>query len=217
MGLFARVGCLAGVLVCCVGQANAARAVWRMTNARGQTLYISGSIHALRSVDYPLPPEFNRAFEASSRLAFEVDQNALMRSSRDLFKLGKYPAGDSLNNHVDPRTYDYLRRLFGLMKVPEKEFATYRPWLLSLILESPTVAGLSENLGVEEFLMRRANANKKPTVGLETASEHAAVFSGESDKQAEATLLLTFIPQAEGISGLDLVKAWRRGDVETLW
>ena len=82
---------------------------------------LGGSIHPLRSVDYPLPSAYNRAFEASSRIALEVESKALNASGPTMVKTGQYPKGDSLKNHVDPRTYEYVRRVFGLMHIPESE------------------------------------------------------------------------------------------------
>jgi hypothetical protein len=109
-----------------VNQAGAA-CVWKVTSGTN-VLYLGGSIHALKSTDYPLPAPYNRAFDASDRLVFEVDPKALLESSRGVLKAGEYPKGDSLKNHVDPRTYDYLRRIFKLLNVPEAKFARYRPW-----------------------------------------------------------------------------------------
>jgi hypothetical protein len=164
-----------------------------------------------------LPSAYNRAFDASDRLVCEVDPKALDESSKGLLKAGEYPKGDSLKNHVDPRTYDYLRRLFKLMEVPETKFARYRPWFLSLMLQAPASYGMSETLGVEEFLMRRAQANAKPVLGLESAREHADIFLGLSDRQSEAMLLIMFIPEerGSGTPGNALADAWRRGDVDT--
>ena len=175
-------------------------------------------MHVLRSVDYPLPPQFNAAFEASQRLAFEVDPRAMQQAAKSLERAGKYPAGDSLKNHVDPRTYAYLTRLFALLRVPEKDFAKYRPWYLSLALEAPGLRGaFSHRLGVEEFLTRRALANRKPISGLESARESVDFHQGMTDAQAEATLLLTLIPRTGSSSFEDLTSAWRRGDAEFLW
>ena len=199
-------------------QAEAASGcIWRVTGPTGGTLYLGGSIHALRSTDYPLPSGYNRAFEASSRVALEVDPKALETSSSGLLKAGKYPKGDSLKNHVDPRTYDYLRKLFGLLKIPEDKFSLYRPWCLVLFLESPSSTGFSSDLGVDEFITNRARANGKTIVGLESASEHSAVYSGLSDRQSEALLLVSLIPSTGSGGGGDrILNAWRRGDVETL-
>ena len=171
----------------------------------------------MKSSDYPLPAAYNRAFDASDRLVCEVDPKALLESSKGILKAGQYPKGDSLKNHVDPRTYDYLRRVFRLLKVPEGEFARYRPWFLSLMLQAPELHGMSETLGVEEFLIRRARANSKPVSGLESAREHADVFLDLTDRQSEAMLLMMFLPaqRSRGSTGDEMARAWRRGDADT--
>jgi uncharacterized protein YbaP (TraB family) len=207
------------VFIALLGTAGSADAssgcVWKVTGPTGGTLYLGGSVHALRSSDYPLPPAYNRAFEASERIVFEVEPKALSGSGDALIKAGHYPKGDSLKNHVDPRTYDYLRRVFALMKIPESKYSQCRPWLLVLLLDSPE-NGVSDELGVDEFLTKRAQANSKPAFGLETAREHAAVFSGLTDKQSEALLLINLIPQTGGGDRGNIVSAWRRGDVDAL-
>ena len=205
----------AASLILIVDQASAA-CVWKVTSG-ANVLYLGGSIHALKSKDYPLPAAYNRAFDASDRLVCEVDPKALLESSKGILKAGEYPKGDSLKNHVDPRTYDYLRRVFKLLQVPESKFARYRPWFLSLVLQAPALHGMSETLGVEEFLLRRARANSKPVSGLESAREHAEVFLGLTDRQSEAMLLMMFLPTqtGRGSTGDEIAKAWRRGDADT--
>ena len=206
---------IAASLIVIVNQAGAA-CVWKVTSGPN-VLYLGGSIHALKSKDYPLPAAYNRAFDASDRLVCEVDPKALLESSKGILKAGEYPKGDSLKNHVDPRTYDYLRRVFKLLNVPESKFARYRPWFLSLVLQAPALHGMSETLGVEEFLLRRARANSKPVSGLESAREHADVFLGLTDHQSEAMLLMMFLPtqRRSGSTGDEIARAWRRGDADT--
>ena len=192
--------------------------VWKVRAPSGDgTLYLGGSVHALRRSDYPLPEAYSRALDASSRVAFETDVNAMKAQSATLAKQGEYPKGDSLKNHVDPRTYDYVRRVFALLGVPEQKIAKCRPWLLVEVLTSPTLRGLSMDLGVEGYLVNRARAAKKPMVGLTPVSEHIAVLSGLSDKQAEILLLTTFLPDEHGKQRADeVMTAWRRGDAETI-
>lgn len=190
--------------------------VWKITGPQGETLYLGGSIHALRSTDYPLPAQYNRAFEAADRIAFEVDLETLQRAGRETAKAGHYPHGDNLKNHVDPRTYAYLQRFFGLMKIPESKWSSYRSWYLAEMLQAPQLHGLSPDLGVEGFLMKRALANRKPISGLETGREAMDVFSGLTDRQSEAILLLTFIPQQETGAMEKIAVAWRRGDPDTI-
>jgi len=107
-----------------------------------------------------------------------------------------------------------LRRLFALIGIPEEKFSRYRPWYLALLLEAPSLHGRSEDLGVEHYLIGRAHKAHKAVIGLETAREHAEIFSGLTDRQGEAYLLLEFIPQSEGISNVQAMQAWRRGDAD---
>ena len=197
--------------------ATAASCVWKVSGPTGGTLYLAGSWHALRSTDYPLPGAFNRAFDASSRLAYEISPKDLQNSSKVLDRAGEYPKGDNLKNHVDPRTYSYLRRFFGLLYISEDKFTKYRPWYLSMMLEAPSQHGLSHELGVERFFEKRAKASAKPIVGLESLREHIEVFSGLSDRGSEALLLITFIPaDKDSPDFARVMAAWRRGDADLL-
>jgi uncharacterized protein YbaP (TraB family) len=203
--------------LCPLHRAAAASCVWKVTGPDGRTLYLGGSIHALRGTDYPLPPAYNRAFDASNRLVFEADPKDMRRAVKGIGKAGEYPKRDSLKNHVDPRTYDYLRRLFALLKVPEEKFSRYRPWFLSLLLESAALHEFSPQLGVEGFLEQRAITNSKRISGLESLREGIELFSALDDRQSEALLLLTFIPAQGGTDRAShLMEAWRRGDADAL-
>ena len=195
----------------------AASCVWKVTSPNGGTLFLGGSWHALRSSDYPLPRPYNRAFEDSSRLAFEVSPKDLHLASDYMDKVGQYHKGDSLKNHVDPRTYAYIHRVFDLLRVPEEKYSKYKAWFLSMALESPSRHGLSHELGIESFFEKQAQAKSKPIVGLESAREHVEVFSGLSDRGSESLLLLTFIPADKNSPDFErLMSAWRRGDANFL-
>src|SRR6266576_2905438 len=158
---------IAAVLLSVTSYCRAA-CVWKVTSAAGNVLYLAGSIHALSSTDYPLPSAYNRAFDASSQLVFEDDPKRSSAGIKALFKAGTYPKGDSLKYHVDLRTYAYLRRFFALLNISEEKFSKFRPWLIDLMLESPSSEHFE--LGVETFLTKRAQANSKPVSGLESTT-----------------------------------------------
>ena len=209
--LFFRLAFVIATIATCSHAKGAS--VWKVTGPNGGTIYLGGSIHGLDSTDYPLPSAYNRAFDASSALVIEDDPNVSRRAAEKFYKSGFYPKGDSLKNHIDPRTYEYLRRVFALAKVPEAEMAKCKPWMLIMTLWSPS----TNALGIEAFLMNRARMNHKPILGLESFREHAEVLSGMSDKQAELVLLQTFIPQAQGTDlHTKMLNAWRRGDVDAI-
>ena len=198
------------------GVARGAVCVWKVSDSNGRTLYLGGSVHVLRGTDYPLPAAYNRAFDASTHLVLEVDPKELPASFAHFSKTAEYPKGDNLKNHVDPRTYDYVCKVFKLMGIPEEKCSRYRPWALVTFLQSAGLRGLSLDLGVEEFMLRRARANSKPVSGLESARE-SMVFSALTDRQSEALLLITFIPRGEGKEAFShMIDSWRHGDTEAL-
>lgn len=193
-----------------------AASVWKVTSLSGNALYLGGSIHALRTTDYPLPPEYNRACDASNHIVFEVDLREMKKASKALLKTSQYSAGDSLKNHVDPRTYDYVRRFFKEINVPEEKFAKLRPWCLAFMLAAPQLHGLSADLGVEGFLTKRAESQSKSIAGLETVSESIRRYAELSDREGELMLLMAFVPAERGL--MERTKqAWRKGDSETVW
>jgi uncharacterized protein YbaP (TraB family) len=196
----------------------ASTSVWKVTDPKGGTLYLGGSFHSLRSSDYPLPAAFDRACDASARLAFEIDDHQADAFSTSIDKAGTYPRGDELKNHVDPRTYDYLRRVLARSKLSHESIARYRPWFLALMVETPGMEAFTSRLGVETYLTRRARAKSKSTTNLESTSEHIRVFSGLNDRESEACLLLSFITlERDGPEAIRSLAAWRRGDAETVW
>ncbi|MGH8101880.1 MAG: TraB/GumN family protein [Chthoniobacterales bacterium] len=198
-----------------VFDARARSCVWRVTGPDRGILYLGGSFHALRSTDYPLPAAYNLAFDASSRIVFEDDPKAARAAARELLKQGKYPKGDSLRNHVDPRTYNYLKQFFAIFRTPESKFDSLRPWFLNIVLMAPPPQ--YSELGVERFIERRAMANSKPITGLESVREHYGVFAGLTDRESEASLLVLFINAGrEKPDGQNAIDAWRTGDVEFL-
>jgi uncharacterized protein YbaP (TraB family) len=203
--------------ICLAAESKGATAcVWKVTRPDGKIVYFGGSVHSLPRSDYPIPAAYQRAFDASSRIAFEVDAKALQDSSKALVQDGKYPRGDSLKNHVDARTYAYFRRLFGLMNVAEKSFSQYRPWFIVLMLQSASSNRSSPKAGVDEYFMKRAAKRSMPVVGLESVREHARVYSGLTDRESEILLLSTFVPSETHRGNDDVLNAWNRGDAETL-
>ena len=52
--------------------AVAESSVWKAQKGTS-VLYLGGTCHILREADYPLPPEFDRAYKAADILVFETD------------------------------------------------------------------------------------------------------------------------------------------------
>ena len=123
---------------------------------------------------------------------------------------------------MDPRTYAYIQRVLANVHGatdPEKKITHVRPWALAEMLHSPKNSGLQigHGLGVEDYLVPRAERAHKRLEGLVSFKEHMAVFGGMSDTDNEIYLLHTFIHLDTEGEGFDRnVAAWKRGDSDTI-
>ncbi len=193
--------------------------VWKVTSG-DHTLYLAGSVHALRGVDYPLPPAYDQAFRESSALAFETD----LRKFNGGFLLEKVaclPHGTTLREHLDPQVYAYIQRVLATAHgstSPEKKLEHLRPWAIAWLLHSPKgIEGLSAGEGVDSYLLRKAAKANKEIVGLVPLKEHIAVFGGMSDADGQAYLLYSFISlNQEDKAFQRTVRAWKAGDVDDI-
>ena len=210
-----------GCLLASAAGAWAKACVWKVSSG-DKTLYLAGSIHALRGKDYPLPPEYDQAFQASSELAFETDLTKMGKTHGFLLaKAAVLPRGSTLRDHLDPRVYAYILKVLanahGTAEAQAKLDHLY-PWAVAWLLQSPGgIDGLSGSEGVESYLTHKAEQAHKPTVGLVPLDEHIAVFGGMSDAESQTYLLLRFIQlDQEGKSYQQVVADWKRGDIDAV-
>ena len=220
--LFAVGALLAGFAVNAVNAAEARACVWRVTDNDGHTLYLAGSIHALRPSDYPFPKAYEQAYAASSQLAFETDLTIGGKQwNKAMGMAALYPMNGKLKDHVDPRTYAYILRVIGHTHgstEPEKRIEHFRPWAIAFMLESPGgIQGISTQYGVEPYFIQKAKHDHKPMAGLVPFNEHIAVFGKMNDADSEAVLLLAFIHLNTGGKTFErMVDTWKRGDIDAV-
>ena len=203
------------------GAALARSCVWKVTGG-GHTLYLAGSIHALRGMDYPLPASYEQAFQASSELAFETNLDQMGKTHGFLLaKAALLPKGTTLRDHLDPRVYAYILKVIANVHGstdPAKKLENLRPWAVAWLLQAPGgIDGLSGGQGVEAYLIHKAAQAHKPMVGLVPLDEHIAVFGGMSDADSQAYLLLRFIQlDQESKAYQATVSEWKHGDIEAI-
>ncbi len=215
-------GLLAAFVAVAARPAGARCCVWKVTDTAGHTLYLAGSVHALRGSDYPFPAPYEQAYRASASLAFETDLTlAGQKWSGALERAARYPDNGRLKDHVDPRTYAYILRVIGNVHgstEPEKKIEHFRPWAIAFMLESPGgIQGVSTNSGVEPYFIQKAKRDHKPVAGLVPFEDHIAVFGKMNDADSEAVLLLAFIHLNTGGKVYEQTVAdWKRGDIDAI-
>lgn len=202
------------VLLFCA-QAFAESSVWK-ARKDGSEIYLGGTCHLLRQSDFPLPPEFDKAYKASDVIVFEADPGELnnLSTQRKLMTKAMYDDGSTIDQHLSPRTYQLLNEYCASNGIPLEALKKFKPSMIALMLELIELAKLDgTHEGVDLFFYSSAKKDGKTVEGLETVEEQIAFIAemaeGNEDAFVAHTLaeLKSIKPMYEG-----LVDAWRKGD-----
>jgi uncharacterized protein YbaP (TraB family) len=199
--------------------ASAETSVWK-AQKDNSIIYLGGTFHVLRETDYPLPPEFDKAYKASEIVVFETDIGKLQdpSSQQELLTKATYADGSTIDKHLSAKTYGELNAYCETNSIPLKAFSQFRPSMLMLTLTFMEFMKLgATQKGVDMFFYGLANEDKKVVEGLETVDEQinymVSMADGSEDEFVTYSLKdMKTIKQQFGI----LADAWRKGDTEKL-
>ena len=188
---------------------------------RAPTSYLLGSIHVLPEDHAGLSERLHAAYDATDRLVVEADTEAvsMLRVLWSTVREGAYPPGDDLERHLPPSTWDRLRRSVGEAGVPAFVLRRLKPWLASLLLVGQALErqGYSGETGVDTTFLRRAHADHKPVVELESVDGQIRMLSGLPDDVQVLLIEDALRGQATDDDALaQVLGAWLAGDVAGL-
>jgi uncharacterized protein len=193
---------------------NAKHCLWRITNARAP-FYLLGSVHALQRSDYDKAPAVEEAIKQSQLILFEIDPKEDQTFATKLGAAARLPRGEQIRGKISPKTYDYLRKITinGMA-----EWQHLYPWATAMLLEYPSLRGVSTTYGVDNHVAQMARRYSKKTGGVETVDEHVHVFSDMHMIEGEVYLLQALVHAAEASPQFQLdVAAWKSGDTNRLY
>jgi uncharacterized protein YbaP (TraB family) len=190
--------------------------LWRVQSGSA-TAYLLGSIHVLKKDFYPLSKVIENAFAVSSVLAVEANIDDVSRIDvTNIIGKAMYPAGDSLEKHVSPSTYELLKEEVAADGIPIELVAMQRPWFVALTLTSFALlkSGYDPAYGIDQHFISEAEGQKK-IVELEGFDYQVDLLSSLSDSDQESFLLSTI----NDLHTLDrdadrLISAWKSGDAQ---
>jgi uncharacterized protein len=209
-------------LLCClkVLPALAGGLVWAI-QAPHCTVYLAGSVHLLPAQDAALPSALEHAYADSRRLVMELDLGKVdaLAIADYMQQHGTLTDGETLRSVAGPARYARVSAAAAPLGLPTQVIDTQAPWLVGLELAELEYAhlGFDPQSGVEEQLVRRAQADGKPTSGLETLPEELGGIAALS--RADQLRLLD-----QSLDDLNdspeemraILAAWRKGDAPKL-
>ena len=194
--------------------------LWKVSDADND-VYLLGSFHLLKSDDYPMPVEIDRAFDDAESLLFEVDPREMTspETAAIMQKYMAYEDGQSLSKVLPKATLERLHTLVSASGGSVQALEQSEPWLvnLGLVLGVSQAMGLKADLGLDRHLMERAAKAGKPAGGLETIdAQMQAMDSVPYPEQAQGLDEFLVDPKKAVQQLQDMHAWWRAGDVERL-
>ncbi|HTD11092.1 MAG TPA: TraB/GumN family protein [Steroidobacteraceae bacterium] len=212
--------CLLGSLTLPAQHARAAAAVWTVRGAHG-TVYLAGSVHLLAANDATLPAAFERAYADSSLLVMEMDLGKLdaQQLASWIQQHGMLTGDTTLRAVLGEQRYARLSAAAHSLGAPMPMLDKQAPWLIGVELAQFQYLslGYDPEQGVDKQLLRHAQAEGKPTAGLETVDEELGGLERLPRADQVRILDQTLSELKDAQSDMRVVlSAWRRGDAARL-
>ncbi len=199
--------------------AFAASPVW-LVESDHYKIYLAGTIHLLRSSDYPLPDAFELAYQQSQSLAFETDiggSNSPAFQSQ-LMKAVSLPQNQSLKDIISAETFAELESHFAKNHLSVNQFIKFKPSMvaISLTLLELEKLGVS-NYGVDQYFFNLAQQDMKKTLALESLQQQID-FIANMGKGQEDQMIRQTLEDIETMRELfsDMLTSWKTGDIQQL-
>jgi uncharacterized protein YbaP (TraB family) len=191
--------------------------LWKVTKGNS-TVYLLGSMHFLKDVDYPLAPDVEAAYKDAENLVFEIspaDLNSPLALALTL-KHGMYQdPTHKLQDDLSSSTWQAVVAYGAKNGLPVVALQKFQPWMMSLTLvalESQKM-GMKPEMGLDMHFMKMATTDHKPTAGLETVDQQLAIFYSAPIKVQQQMLRQSLDEIADFQKEMNNEHdTWRRGD-----
>jgi len=190
--------------------------IYRVTDGKGGTLYLFGTVHVGREDMYPLPEDVLEALENSDALAVEADVTEEVTG--ELLALYMeymyYSKGDCLSDHFAPETMDLITGFLEGYPLPMLD--VMRPITVQALVEQALLSEYPAP-GVDETLIGMAREQGKQILEVEGARFQLEMFPLLPESVIEMSIVsLLEDPEAGAAEMAALVDAWVAGDEAAL-
>lgn len=206
------------------GQSDITPAAWKVIGPNGNTIYMCGTMHALKSECYPLPDYIKEAYEQADVLAVETDitDMSAMVSDEPEWRLPKnLNSKDTLENHISDITYAKMKAYLEKNDGNIDTFESFMPWYAYKNLNTVQnyLGECDASIGLERILEISANIDGKEVLPIETKQSRAELDCSYSEE-----LLDLLINKQCGMTDEERAaetdnnyNAWKNGDMEAIY
>jgi hypothetical protein len=200
--------------------ANAETSLYEITKG-DQKMYLGGTIHVLRNSDYPLPPEFEQAYENAKILVLETDlkKASSPEFGQQMAQAFMYSDGKNLSQDLKPALWKELQAFSDKRQFPLGQMSMFKAMFVSLSLSIAEMQrqGFGVGQGVDSYFYQKAILSGKATQELETTGDVLTHLTALADVDANLIIKATL----RDLHKMDVmleksVGYWRSGELEKL-
>jgi uncharacterized protein YbaP (TraB family) len=183
-------------------------------------MYIGGTVHLLRASDYPLPKEFDEAYEKADLLVFETDLAELSNpeTQQAIMAKGAYTDGRTLDKVLSTEAYKTLEQYCTGVGLPMASLNQFKPSMVILTLLGLELQklGVSQE-GVDLYYYRKSIEDEKKYEGLETVEEQIDLITsmGAGDESNYIIFSIRDLKRTGEVIN-DLITSWKKADEEKM-
>ena len=201
-------------------ESNHAVTLWKVKGA-SNSVFLLGSIHLLRPEDYPLPTALDAAYDEAEVLIMEIDMDDMdpLAAQIAFTKYGMLQDEQTLQGLMGNDLYREALAAADAIDIPLEMLSKTDLWYAAMTIEIMMLSriGFDPSLGVEMYMMSKAQNDGKPIEGFETAEEQVLFLDGMSLEAQREMLMSTLIESAKIGEVMDeLIDAWHTGDTAAL-
>lgn len=199
--------------------ALAQSSVWKVSKG-DDYLYIGGTVHLLPPSAFPLPPEFEQAYNATDTLVLEAKMPAPDDTAAQtaMIQAMAYSDGRSLSKVLSPEVYQQVSDFFAPYGVQLQQLDGYKPGFIMLqMLALEMMKAQMAGEGVDVYFDKKAQADGKAQAYLETVESQIELLAnmGEGYEDAFIRMNLEQFGDFKAYFGA-MIDAWRAGDMAKL-
>lgn len=185
--------------------------LWKATNGN-TTLYLLGTIHVDRNNLYPMHRRVRSAIEAAQEVIFEVNFNDV-EDAQAYAALQVYTDGTTLKDHIPADLYTRTLEVFAAMGMNETTVASYKPWVLGLMLSN--ISMQDDSTGSNSMAMDLYVNAKAVNAGKPIGAAESYAFQGQLFDTLSQTYQLDMLESGLALAGTAGNETSNTADSET--
>ena len=201
--------------ICVVGSASSQSSIWKI-EGNGNEFYLGGTVHILRSSDYPLPEEYDEVYEKSDLIAFEADLGEMEDEEiANKLVLGSvYNDDRGLKSVLSEKVYQKLSEACAEKNIPLATMDKLKPSMIVLTLTMMNMSnmGIVEE-GVDQVYYNKAKSDGKELAFFESVEQQIDWLLGMGEGNEDEFILHSLKDLKDTKESMDeLLEDWKNGD-----